>query len=66
LYVTKSQDPDASSKPRQTVFALIDKKTLKDYYLDAKTQKDLLEWMQAINQVIADNMSNISFKYHVQ
>lgn len=49
------------SQARNFVFKIIDKATGKDFFLDAKTQTDLLDWMRAINQAVADNIANVTY-----
>jgi len=61
IYVTPSPNPDNSEHSRQFVFKIVDNSTGKNYYFDAKTRSDLLDWVNSINQIIADNLSNISF-----
>jgi len=65
IYVIQVNDPSSTStKARQHVLKIVDKSTGKDFFFDAKTQAELQDWVKTLNQTIADNISNISFRFY--
>ena len=62
--MAKSSEYKGSERP--FCFRVFDPATKKSFYFDAKTQADLQDWMQKIRQILADNISNISFNYGKQ